>query len=81
MIVQIDEFKRLAVARLKEAIDRINQGEVIGFALAEVSPDGSTANSWCIDGLPVSLIGELHCLMSDIEYYEVDLRKNKETTG
>ena len=80
-IVELDSFKRTAIERLEEVIKDIKNGQVEAMAVAYVGPnDTVTGNVWCCQKRPVTLIGELHCLMADIEFYEVDLRKHNENT-
>jgi len=74
-IQNIDKFKDEALKRLQEVKEGIESGETIAFAIAEVTQKTSK-NMWIVQARPVTLIGEMHCLMADMEYYEVDLRKN-----
>jgi hypothetical protein len=76
-VTNIDNVKQLTLDRLDEIKSLVESGKVSGVAMAVCYKDGSTGNFWVTIDRPVTLIGELHCLMSDMEFYEVDLRKNE----
>lgn len=76
-ITNIDAFKQAALDRLDAVRKEIESGKVHSFAIV-TGNDEITSNCWIIRDRPVTLIGEMHCCMADMEYYEIDLRKHRE---
>ena len=77
-VVNIDSFKRNALENIDRIRALIEADELAGFAIATAYNDGCGGNMWLSKDRPVLLIGEMHCLMADMEFYEVDLRKHKD---
>ena len=77
-VVNIDRFKQEALERLNYIKALIENDEIAGIAIATTYTNGEAGNSWICKDRPILLIGEIHCLMADMEFYEVDLRKHKD---
>ena len=77
-VTNINDFKQSALDNLRILRDGIESGEIVGVAVSMTYKDGSSGNCWNCDDRPIQLIGELHCLMADMEFYEIELRKHSE---
>jgi formyltetrahydrofolate synthetase len=77
-VVNIDRFKQDALENIDRLRALIENDELAGFAIATAYADGTAGNMWLSKDRPILLIGEMHCLMADMEFYEVDLRKHKD---
>jgi len=80
-VTNIDTYKDTAIKRLNNLIKEIENGDIVGIAVTFTLKDGDSGNMWTVakKSNPVVLIGEMHCLMADLEFYEVDLRKHSES--
>jgi hypothetical protein len=77
-VVNIDRFKQVALENIDRLRALVENDELAGIAIATAYHDGCGGNMWISKDRPVLLIGEMHCLMADMEFYEVDLRKYRE---